>query len=467
MKKISFWELVLMNISALYGIRWIAKSVSESFGLGLGAIFAWAFFMVVFFIPQALMCAELASDYPSDGGLGTWVTVAFGTKYGFMVSWLSWMSKIFWYASFLTFFSINFTYMIGRPELADNKILVLLMSLIVFWVLSFVSIKGMKFGKIFTSVGAFGSTIPTILLIVMSFAAILVLHKAPSASEYTISTLIPKINMNSLVGISAISMAYTGAEITANFASEMENPKKDYPRAILVSAVLVCVLYITGSVAMTMLMPTSEIFAYTGTLDALTVACCLLGLPQFIVQLVALGISLSIFGAIIVYIAQPVKMLFGQVEKGIFPESITKNNENGIPEKAILFQTVLVTILLGGVALFPAVETIYNVLITMTALVALFPYILLFLAYIKIKREKKETENGYVMTNNKKLAIGLGYMDLIICIIAAVCTALPVMETFRDNLIYEAEMIGGGFLVIISGLLLWKRSKLENRFPLK
>ncbi len=218
---------------------------------------------------------------------------------------------------------------------------------------------------------------------------------------------------------------------------------------------------------MTMLMPTSEIFAYTGTLDALTVACCLLGLPQFIVQLVALGISLSIFGAIIVYIAQPVKMLFGQVEKGIFPESITKNNENGIPEKAILFQTVLVTILLGGVALFPAVETIYNVLITMTALVALFPYILLFLAYIKIKREKKETENGYVMTNNKKLAIGLGYMDLIICIIAAVCTALPVMETFRDNLIYEAEMIGGGFLVIISGLLLWKRSKLENRFPLK
>lgn len=103
----------------------------------------------------------------------------------------------------------------------------------------------------------------------MSFAAILVLHKAPSASEYTISTLIPKINMNSLVGISAISMAYTGAEITSNFASEMENPKKDYPRAILVSAVLVCVLYITGSVAMTMLMPTSEIFAYTGTLDAL------------------------------------------------------------------------------------------------------------------------------------------------------------------------------------------------------
>ena len=79
-KKISFPELVLMNISALYGIRWIAKSTSESFGLGLGAIPAWAVFMVIFFIPQALMCAELASSYPSDGGLGEWVKIAFGTK---------------------------------------------------------------------------------------------------------------------------------------------------------------------------------------------------------------------------------------------------------------------------------------------------------------------------------------------------------------------------------------------------
>lgn len=87
--------------------------------------------------------------------------------------------------------------------------------------------------------------------------------------------------MNSLVAISGITFAYTGAEFTANFASEMKNPQKDYPRAIMIAAGTICVLYVIGSVCMTMLMPTSEIFAYTGTLDALVIACNLLEVPQF------------------------------------------------------------------------------------------------------------------------------------------------------------------------------------------
>ena len=103
--------------------------------------------------------------------------------------------------------------MIGKPELADNKILVLIMSLVVFWALSFASMRGMKFGKYFTSVGALGSVVPTVCLIGMAILAVVVFKKAPSASEYTIATLTPKLNMNSLVAISGITFAYTGAEL--------------------------------------------------------------------------------------------------------------------------------------------------------------------------------------------------------------------------------------------------------------
>ena len=56
-KKIKFGELVLMNVSAIYGIRWIAKSTADSFGLGLAGIPSWVIFMFLCFVPQALMCA--------------------------------------------------------------------------------------------------------------------------------------------------------------------------------------------------------------------------------------------------------------------------------------------------------------------------------------------------------------------------------------------------------------------------
>lgn len=460
-KKITFWELVLMNLSALYGIRWIARSTSDGY-LGLGAIPLWVILMFVFFVPQALMCAEMASSYPTDGGLNDWVKIAFGPQYGFLVSWMNWTSLIFWFASFLTFFSINATYMVGRPELAENKPLVLTMSILIIWLLSLASMRGMKFGKYFTSVGSLGSTVPTIFLITFAIAAIVIFKKAPSSSVYTVSTLTPKLNMNSMVAISSILFAYTGAQLTANFCSEMENPRRDYPRTIIVAATIVGVLYAVGSICMTMLLPTSKIVSSTGVLDALLRACKLLGIPSGFMQVVAFGIALSVIGALVLYIAQPTKMLFGFAEPGIFPESLTKINKHGIPEKAIILQAIIVTILITAVSVFPGVDVIYNILVTMTALTTLFPYVLMFLAYGKIKSEKKDLDNLYVMTKNKGLAKFFTCWETVLCCGAIICSALPIMGNFHDNIIYEIELIGGSLLIICSGLWLWKRSGLEN-----
>ena len=42
------------------------------------------------------------------------------------------------------------------------------------------------------------------------------------------------------------------------------------------------------------------------------------------------------------------------------------------------------------------------------------------------------------------------------------------MGNTRDNIIYEVEMIGGAFVIIISGILIWNRSGLENKVtPIK
>ena len=466
-KKITFWELVMLNISALFGIRWIARSTSDTY-LGLGAIPMWVLMMFLFFVPQAFMCAEMAASYPHDGGLAYWVKVAFGTKYGFLVSWMHWTALIFWFASFLTFFSVNATYMVGRPDLANNKLLVLIMSIAIIWILSIASMKGMEFGKYLTSAGSLGSTVPTVCLIVMSFLAVVILKKAPSASVYSVATMTPKLTMSSLVEISSIMFSYTGAQLAANFISEMENPQKNYPKAIITAAAIIGVLYVIGSTALTMLLPTSKIQSSTGVLDALTRACELLGVPMVFVQVVAFGIALSVLGALVLYIAQPTKMLFGFVEPGVFSERITKVNEHGIPTKAIIFQATLISVLLIGVSYLPGVEAIYNMLVTMTALTTLFPYVFLFLAYGKIKREKEDLDGLYVMTKNKKLAAVVTYSVFALCVFAIICAALPIMGNTHDNIIYEAEMIGGSVLIVASGLLIWKRSGLKNKvIPVK
>ena len=161
-----------------------------------------------------------------------WVKKAFGEKWGFMVSWLNWTSKLFWYASFMTFFAVNIAYMIGKPEILNNKYLTVSISVIVFVTLSVLSINGLAKVKVLTGLGAFGSMIPAVILILLAIVSVAFIGIEP-ASTYTIRDLTPKMNANSFVAISAIIFGYTGGEVVANFVTEIENPRKNYPKAML------------------------------------------------------------------------------------------------------------------------------------------------------------------------------------------------------------------------------------------
>ncbi|CAB1246025.1 Amino acid permease [Clostridiaceae bacterium BL-3] len=452
--KIGLWDLVFMNVSALFGIRWIAKSTASSFGLGLGAIPVWVIFTFIFFVPIALICAELAATYPRDGGLYEWVKEAYGDKQGFMVSWLNWTAKIFWYTSFLTFLMVNVSYAIGQPALAENKIFVMAASLVIFWILSVISTKGMAFGKIFTNIGALGSTVPTILLIAMAFISVLIFGHKP-ASVYTVQTMMPKMDVNSFAAISSVMFALAGAETTANFVTEMDNPKKNFPKAILIAAAFVAGLYVLGSIAITLILPTDKITASQGVLVALSQVAANLGIGSWFIKLVALGISLSILGAIILYIASPIKMLFGSVNKGIFSKSFTEVNEHNIPTKAVYLQAVIVTVILLATSLLPSVDTIYNVLVTMTALTALFPYVLLLTSYIRLRKTRPNEERPYEISKKNSMAVNIAYVVLVVVSLGIVLSATPVMPSLKENVIYEVEMIGGALIVIFSGIAIW------------
>ncbi|RDY28234.1 amino acid permease [Romboutsia weinsteinii] len=462
-KKIGLWSLVFMNVSAMFGIRWIAKSTASSFGLGLGAIPMWVLFTFIFFVPGALICAELASTYQRDGGLYEWVKEAYGEKYGFLVSWLNWTAKIFWYTSFLTFLCVNVSYTIGNPALADNKIFVFVTSIIVFWVLSYIATKGMSFAKIFTNAGALGSTIPAAFLIGLSFLAVFVLGKHESASTYTVATLTPQMNMDSFVAISAVMFGLAGAETTANFITEIDKPEKNFPKAIIISAVIIAVLYVLGSVAITMVLPPEELTASKGVLDALAAVSVSLGIPSWFVQIVAFGIAFSVLGAIILYIASPIKMLFGSVKEGIFSKKFTELNEHNIPVKAVTLQAIIVSVILCITTFLPSVDAIYNVLVTMTALTALFPYVLLFAAYIRLRKDRPNEVRPYVISKNTNTCIAVARLVLVVTIVGIVLSAAPVMPTLAENIVYELQMIGGAVLVIASGIIIWNRFEKKQK----
>lgn len=73
-----------------------------------------------------------------------------------------------------------------------------------------------------------------------------------------------------------------------------------------------------------MIIPTDKITASEGILAALGTVAANLGIGPWFIRIIAFGISLSVLGAIILYIASPIKMLFGSVKKEYLQRSLQR-----------------------------------------------------------------------------------------------------------------------------------------------
>src|SRR6266404_5948983 len=92
-------DVVLFNISAIVGLRWLTTAASQ---FGLASLGLWLLAMVVFFLPSAIAVRELADIDPGAGGIYRWVRRAFGPLHGFVAGWGYWVNNLFYFSSLTT-----------------------------------------------------------------------------------------------------------------------------------------------------------------------------------------------------------------------------------------------------------------------------------------------------------------------------------------------------------------------------
>jgi len=76
---LSVFSLVMINVIAVDSLR----SLPISAAYGFSIVFYYLLAAILFFVPVALIAAELATAWPETGGLYVWVREAFGRRWGF------------------------------------------------------------------------------------------------------------------------------------------------------------------------------------------------------------------------------------------------------------------------------------------------------------------------------------------------------------------------------------------------
>lgn len=256
---ISVFVLVMMNVSIMASLRNLPL-ISE-YGYSSIAFFVLA--GLFFLIPCALVSAELATGWPKSGGIYVWVREALGDKMGFFAIWMQWAHNLTWFPAILAFVGTTLTYVLF-PNYAGDKVFFLIVILVVFWGMTVINYFGIKISTMVSTVGVIaGSLFPGLVIIVLGL--IWILSGNPVQIHFTSSDLIPQFNhIDHLVFFSGLLLAFAGLEVSAGFAGEVKNPKKNYPRSIICASVIAFILFLCGSLAISYIIPREDISLVRG-----------------------------------------------------------------------------------------------------------------------------------------------------------------------------------------------------------
>jgi glutamate:GABA antiporter len=453
-KILGLFPVVMINVIAVDSIRTLPFSAEYGFSL----VFYYLLAAIVFFIPSALVSAELCSAWPSTGGIYIWSREAFGKTWGLIVIWLEWICNVVWYPTIMALIAGVLAYFFD-PELAKNKFYMISVILLIFWGATFINCLGMKASSWLSIVSAvIGTILP------MAFIAILgvvwCIKKHPMEISFTWSSFFPnRGNLDNLAFLSNVLFGLIGLDMAATHAGEMKNPTKDYPKALGISVVIILATIIFASLAIAMTVPHEDLNLVTGSLQAFVIFLDKFNL-QWLIPVMAFFIVLGGLGGVGAWIIGPTKGLMVASRDGCLPKSLAKINKHGAPSRILILQGIVVSFLCLVFIIMPSVHSSFWLLSIITAQLAMLVYIFLFLAGIKLRFTQPLIPRPFKVPFGNYGIIIVSSLGALACFTAiALGFVIPKHVGIEQAFNYELTLIGG---LVLMGLLPYFIHKLSK-----
>lgn len=378
-KPLGLFTLTMINIIAIDNLR--ALPFSAEFGNAL--ITMYLIGAVTFLLPVALVASELATAWPTRGGIYVWVREALGHKWALCVIWLQWIYNVTWYPMALAFITSTLATMFF-PSLHHHALYTFLTVSILYWGATFINLFGMRISSMMSTVGALiGTLIPMSFLMGLGY---LWYNRGMTAHiDMHISTLWPNFpDQATLPYFAEIVFGLMGIEMSAMHADDVEKPESTFPKAMIISSILIVASLIGASLAIAMVVPHDQLDIVTGISQALDIFLHAFGLSKLLPWM-GLLIIIGGLGGVAAWIIGPTKGLLIAAEDGSIPSYFAKTNKHRVPSRILLAQALLVTVISLCFIMLPSVKSAYIFLAIISTQLALISYVLLFIAGMKLK----------------------------------------------------------------------------------
>ncbi|MFB1093512.1 APC family permease [Vibrio diabolicus] len=416
--KLSVFSIIMITVTSVDSIRNIP-------GAALFGSHAISFFLLAglcFFVPTALVCAELSTTYPEQGGVYLWGKETLGPNFGFATVWYQYAENIVYYPPLISFIVATGAYPFF-PDLAQNNMFMLVMINVIFWALTLVNIFGLRLSSLITNVfGTLGLIFPILLIIGLGgYWA----YTHPGESHISlrhVSDWLPDLSQDGIgAGFTAVFLSLTGLEITTSYASEVENPQKAYPKALLISTILILVSLTACSLSISSVVSSDHSSLSEGVILAFKAFFDDLHL-SFLLPVIALAIVFGTLASLNNWIIAPTKSLHVAAKDSFMPMSLAKENRNQAPVSLLLLQGAIVSVLSLVFVFVPNVNQgmwLLNILMTQLYMVM---YICIFVSFLVSRYKHADIERPFRVAGGKIgmcLVAGLGLISCLVTIVVS------------------------------------------------
>lgn len=419
-KKFKLFDAILATVC----ITLVAESVTPTAAIGNSQYFWWIFLIIAFCIPYGMISAELGTTYPSEGGMYDWVKRAFGAKMASRVAWNYWINFPLWIASL----AVAVTDVVaGIFDIELNIFWLLVLQLGYTWLVSLLGTKRIGESKWIVNIGTFCKILFMVGLGILGIYVFIKTGESANPIESAMD-LLPTMDLLGLSFLSVIIFNFLGFEVVATFVDDMENPKREIPKALIIGGVLMALFYILPATGVNIAMSLEEAEA-AGITDSFLILLTRIGVNADITRAIVIIVGLMF---IYTMVANIVSWSFGvnsvakySADDGGLPKVFSKTNKEGVPYMSSIMNGIVASvIIIIGIILGEVSESASNLFWTFFSLslvTLLISYIPLFLSFIKLRKTDK-TERVYRVPGGKVMTALMAYVPFILLVLSVIFT---------------------------------------------
>jgi amino acid transporter len=376
-------KLISLNIFALTmlitGAIDSMRNLPATALFGSHLIFFFIFAAILFLLPIGLISAWLSSSDLTDGVYG-WVKQAFGSKVGFLAIWLQWINTMIWYPTILSFIAGLIAYIIS-PSLSQNPYYLVVTILTTYWTMTLVNLKGLHISAHFASICTLiGMIIPMAILIIMGLFWVIKGHTLQIS--FHLKSMLPAFSESqNWISLTAIMASFLGMELATVYVKHIRDPKRIFPRALLLSILIILSTMILGSLTIACILPQQKIHLVDGVMQVFSYVLNTYHL-SWLIPIFSVMTLIGSLGGMINWMISPAKGLLLAAQDNFLPKIFEHENKHHAPHVLLITQAVLVSLICSTFLFMPSVNGSYWLLTALSTNLYVLMYIAAFLAAI-------------------------------------------------------------------------------------